>query len=258
MLISAFGGTGIGEGGTFMVLAGIFLTVCTIGCLFLKNPPAGFMKDSVSVKASTAKPTVNLTSKEMLKTPQYYLITITFLLACMGGLMVIGFAKPIAVAKGLEKTAVIGVLAISMFNSLGRLIWGMVSDKLGRINTIMILLLGSAILSLFVIWVNGILIYVLIALIGLFYGGLLSTFPSLTADTFGSKNLATNYGFVLLGFGIGAIVSSLIAGYYKNIAASNINLMFPAFVIACGCSLFALCLMLVLKALRKKQTASAA
>jgi OFA family oxalate/formate antiporter-like MFS transporter len=37
---------------------------------------------------------------------------------------------------------------------------------------------------------------------------------------------------VLVGFGLGAIISSYIAGYYKNIAAEDINLMFPAFVIA--------------------------
>lgn len=63
-------------------------------------------------------------------------------------------------------------------------------------------------------------------------GGFLSTFPSFTADLFRSKHMATNYGMVLVGFGLGAIISSYIAGYYKNIAADDINLMFPAFLIA--------------------------
>jgi len=44
--------------------------------------------------------------------------------------------------------------------------------------------------------------------------------------------MATNYGMVLIGFGIGAVLSSYIAGYFKNIAANDINLMFPAFLIA--------------------------
>lgn len=137
--------------------------------------------------------------------------------------MMIAFAKPIAVAKGLAETATIGVLVISLFNSLGRLFWGMVSDRLGRKNTIVLLLAGSAVLSLLVNSVNGYLIYVLIGFIGFFYGGFLSTFPSITADVFGPKYMATNYGMVLVGFGAGAIASSYIAGHYKNVAAQDIS-----------------------------------
>jgi OFA family oxalate/formate antiporter-like MFS transporter len=64
--------------------------------------------------------------------------------------------------------------------------------------------------------------------------------------------MATNYGFVLLGFGSGAIISSQIAGYYKNIAAENIDLMFPAFVIASCCAAAAIVMMLVLKKMVKR------
>jgi len=90
-------------------------------------------------------------------------------------------------------------------------------------------------------------IYVLIACIGFSYGGLLSTFPSLTADLFGAKHMAINYGIVLLGFGVGAIISSQIAGYYKNIALNDISLMFPAFVIASCCAVVGIVMMIILK-----------
>ena len=92
-LIKTFGGVGVGEPKTFMVLAGIFLVVCTIGGLFMKNSPA----------AEGGLQLTGMSTKEMLKSPKFYLITVTFCLACMGGLMMIGFAKPIAVAKGLER-----------------------------------------------------------------------------------------------------------------------------------------------------------
>ena len=251
-VITAFGGAGVGEPKAFMVLSAIFLVVCSAGSFFLKNPPEGYMMDKVVASAKAAPPAKSVTSSEMLKTPQFYLLTATFLLACMGGLMMIGFAKPIAVAKGLAQTATIGVLAIAMFNSLGRLFWGMVSDKLGRINTLIVLLGIAAVLSLLVNVANGYWIYVLIALIGFSYGGLLSNFPSLTADLFGAKNMATNYGFVLLGFGAGAVISSQIAGYYKNIsaAANDINLMFPAFVIASCCAAAGIVMMLVLRKIK--------
>ena len=254
-LIVSFGGAGIGEPKTFTVLSVIFLIVCSVGSLFLKNPPDGYMIQTASstvTKTAAVKTVRDYTPTEMLKSPRFYLVTTAFLLSCMGGLMMIGFAKPIAVAKGLVETATIGVLAISMFNSLGRLLWGMFSDKIGRKNTIVILLSGSAVLSLLVTAVNGYWIYILIAFIGFFYGGLISTFPSLTADIFGAKHMAANYGFVLLGFGAGAIISSQIAGYYKNIAADNINLMFPAFIIASCCAVAGIIIMLVLKVMAKR------
>jgi len=169
--------------------------------------------------------------------------------------MMIGFAKPIAVAKGLEATATVGVLAISMFNSIGRLIWGMISDKLGRKNTIILMLSGTAVFALLVNAAAGYWIYAVIACIGFFYGGLLSNFPSLTADLFGAKHMATNYGFVLLGFGSGAVIASQVAGHFRNVAAQadDISLMFPAFIIAAGCAVTSMMLILILKAVRKKQ-----
>ena len=165
--------------------------------------------------------------------------------------MMIGFAKPIAEAKGLVETATIGVLAITLTNSLGRLLWGMISDKLGRIPTILILLTGTAALSLFVNAAVGNWVFVLIALVGFFYGGIIGTYPSLTADLFGPKYMATNYGVVLLGFGSGAIISSQIAGHYRNVAAENIDLMYPAFVIASCCAAAGIVMMLIIRAMSK-------
>lgn len=253
-LINAFGGPAVGEFKTFRVLSLIFLVVCSVCAIFIKNPPADFAPVNVAVNGNTKTPVVHEYSPmEVIKKPQFYIITLTFMFACMGGLMMIGFAKPIAVAKGLAQTATIGVLAVSMFNSLGRLFWGFVSDKIGRKYTVIIMLAGSAIMSLLVNLANGNLIFVLIGMIGFFYGGFLSVFPALTADLFGPKNMATNYGMVLFGFGMGAIAASYIAGYYKNIAATNIDLMFPAFIIAACCAGVGILLMLFLKEKPKAQ-----
>ena len=256
LLISAFGGVGVGETRAFLVLSAISLVVCVSGSFFMRNPPSGYMEGAAT---NTSKGTpilapIERSPREMLKTPKFYLLTITFLLACMGGQMMIGFAIPIASEKGLAEIAVVGGMAILMFNSVGRIIWGLISDKLGRYNTIIILLLGIATLSLFVNLAVSYWIFVLLGLIGFFYGGLLTNFPSLTADLFGAKNMAANYGFVLLGFGAGAIIQSQIAGYYMNIVREydNIDLIFPAFVIASLCAVVGIVMMFILKSLHKK------
>jgi OFA family oxalate/formate antiporter-like MFS transporter len=257
--IVLFGGQGVGESSTFLVLGCIFLVVCTTGGFFMKNPPLAAHAESGSAASADGSKAVaprlgqEMSPTQMFRQPAYYLITIIFVLACMGGLMMIGFAKPIAVAKGLTETATIGVLLISVFNSAGRLVWGMLSDKFGRINIIMIILIGNGVLSLLVSKADGNWIFLIIGLIGFFYGGLLSNFPSLTADLFGPKHMAANYGFVLLGFGAGAVIASQIAGYYKNLAATDITLMYPAFTIAAVCAAVGLVLLLILKKIARVQ-----
>ena len=246
-LISSFGGQGTGELKTFVVLGVIYLAICCVASIFLKMPPPG-----MTVKTVVLKVVKEYSAKEMFKTARFYLIVAAFMLASIGGLMMIGFAKPIAEGKGLAAIATVGVIAITMSNSLGRLFWGMLSDKLGRENTVIVLLSGTAVLSLLVNAAAGFWVIVLIALVGFFYGGVMSNFPSLTAETFGAGNLATNYGFVLIGFGAGGIASSQIAGYYKNIATNDISLMFPAFVIASCCAAAGIVLVLILKRLKRR------
>lgn len=252
--IVRFGGTEVGEPKTFLVMSAIFIVVCTIGGLFLKNPPES---KEAGQAASASGDDGSLTPGQVLRQPRFYLIAFSIMFACAGGLMMIGFAKPIAVAKGLGETATMGVLIISMCNSLGRLFWGAASDKLGRRRSLFILLVASGVLSMLVGSVNGYLIYVIIGLIGFFYGGFLSIFPSFTADLFGPKHMATNYGMVLVGFGAGAVGSSYIAGYFKNVAANDIALMAPAFFIAAGCAGVAVILMLLLNPQSKKKQKTA-
>jgi OFA family oxalate/formate antiporter-like MFS transporter len=268
-LIEAFGGVGKGEQGAFRVLSVVFLVVCSICSYFLHSPHG---EDKAKLAAATAAVTrKEYSPSEMLKTPQFYLIAFAYLLACMGGVMMINFARPIAevrlFAEGLESEqifgmylAAFGVMAVTMFNSLGRLTWGMISDKLGRNKVIFILLSGNVILPLLVNTIGGLWVFILIACVGLFYGGIFSNFPALTADLFGVKHAATNYGFVLLGFGVGSNIASQIAGNFANAARDTetgyiiVSELFPAFIIASCCSAAAIVLMVILRKLSKEKT----
>ncbi|HYH02227.1 MAG TPA: OFA family MFS transporter [Bacillota bacterium] len=246
-LIKKYGNAqpGVGELITFKWLAVIFFVVCIIGGIFVKNPPQGYAPKGwtppTNKKGISRK---EYTPLEALKTPQFYAITITLMLACMAGLMMIAFGKTIAGFQNqLKEIAVTGVLAVTIFNSFGRLFWGWVSDKLGRKQTILILLISTAILVLMVkLVVANLLLFVLIAAIGFLYGGYLGTFPAVTADFFGSRNMGMIYGMVLLGFGIGAVTSSYIGGYFLDAARAanpevlDMNILFIAFIIASAAS----------------------
>lgn len=128
-LITYFGGTEVGELDTFRVISGIFLVVCTYWWLVLKKPP-NEEQNTISIdNGESALEKKECSPSQVLKMPEFYIITFTLMLACMGGLMMIGFEKPIAVAKSLEETATIGVLIVSICNASGRFLWGFISDK---------------------------------------------------------------------------------------------------------------------------------
>lgn len=205
---------------TFSWFAGIFVVVTSIGGLFIKNPPAGYKPEGWNSPApkTTDPHKQDFTPIQLVKTPQFYMVTATLMLASTAGLMVIPFAKILGLSGGLSDTsATLGVMVIAAFNSFGRLFWGWFSDKLGRKNTLLLLLLIAGTTILFVAAAKSFLILVLIGIVGFSYGGFLGVFPALTADYWGTKNMGVNYGLVLLGFGIGAIASSYIAGYFKDL-----------------------------------------
>ena len=214
---------------TFSVLGVIFVIVSILGSFFIKNPPEGFRPEGWTPPApKDGIIAQNFSPLEVLKTPQFYMVTIALMCATAAGSMMIPMAKVLGLDRGLTKeAAVLGVTIIAACNSFGRFFWGWISDKLGRKNTILILLTMTALSIVIVAFVKAYLILIFIALIGFSYGGFLGVFPAMTADFWGTKNVATNYGMVLIGFGIGAAASSFTVAYLSRTKAFT-----TAFIIA--------------------------
>ncbi len=159
----------------------------------------------------------NYSVKEMLKTKQAYLLFIMFFTACMSGLYLIGIVKDIGVQlAGLDlATAANAVAMIAIFNTVGRIILGALSDKVGRLKvlcgTFLVTAIAVAVLS-FVPLTFGIF-FAAVAAIAFCFGGNITVFPAIVSDFFGLKNHGKNYGVIYQGFGIGALSGAFIAAW---------------------------------------------
>jgi len=234
---------------TFGLLGVVFIVICTLGSFFIKNPPEGFKPDGWNPPTpKDGQNSKNFLPIEALKTPQLYLTAVALLFATTAGSMVIPMAKVFGLSNGLaESVAAAGVLIIGACNSLGRFIWGLVSDKFGRKNTLIVLLIITAVSIIALSFVPKALILFMFAVVGFAYGGFLGVFPSLTADFYGTKYVATIYGIVLSGFGIGAVASAFIVGELSKTKAFS-----TAFAIAAVAAAISFVIVLTLKAPKEK------
>lgn len=155
---------------------------------------------------------------EAVRMPQYWMLALMFLTACMSGLYVIGVAKDIGegMVQLSTQTAANAVTIIAIANLSGRTVLGVMSDKVARIRVIslaqIVSLVGMAIL-LFT-HMNETTFFISIACVAFSFGGTITVYPSLVSDFFGLNNLTKNYGLIYLGFGIGSVMGSLIASLF--------------------------------------------
>ena len=155
-----------------------------------------------------------------LRTVPYWLLTLMFLIDCMTGLYVIGVASNLGVSlAGLTPAeAALGVSVVALANIAGRLIMGVLSDKLPRIRLItfdQVLSLIAMLLLLFMP-LNMQVLFAALALVAFSFGGTLTIYPSIISDFFGIKNLAKNYGLLYLGFGIGSLIGYAVAYIFDS------------------------------------------
>ncbi len=219
---------------TFIIYGIAFAFMVIVGGLWMKFPPAGwkpedFKADTKVESTVKAEEENEFSSGEMLGKIQYYLIFFTFVFSAGAGLMSIGLMKlyPMEALQksgmsAVEASAVAGTamaVFFSLANGLGRIIWGTLSDKLGRKLSIIIMTATQGILVILFTYMAGneALLYLGATLIGFNFGGNFALFPTITADTFGSKNVGQNYPFVFLAYGVGGILGPILGGMMGDI-----------------------------------------
>ncbi|WP_318465871.1 L-lactate MFS transporter [Photobacterium leiognathi] len=215
---------------TFDVWGVIAMVMVIIGGLMMKDAP----KQEISA-VEVAEGVRDYSLAESMKCPQFWMLAVVFLTVCMSGLYVIGVAKDIGqsyVHLSVE-VAASAVAIIAVANLGGRLVLGVLSDKMARTNVIAIALAVCllGVCALLFAHLNMMVFYFAVACIAFSFGGTITVFPSLVSDFFGLNNLTKNYGVIYLGFGIGSFIGSIVASVFGGFIAT-FYLMFALLVVS--------------------------
>lgn len=207
--------------GTMLFFGIAFAVVLSLLSLLLVNPPKGYDPGQLfGTKGQPATPAgtkpaalINVAPGTMLKTGYFWRLWLMYAIGSGAGLMVISSVAGMA-KKSMAGSAFVAVALLAIGNAAGRIIAGILSDKIGRAQTLLIMLLFQAVLMFVAIPLvasestGAFLILALATFIGFNYGTNLSLFPAFNKDAFGLKNFGINYGLLFTAWGVGGFVLS--------------------------------------------------
>lgn len=213
---------------TFMSLGLLFLVLCGGASLWINNPPEGYAPVGYTPTAAMAGQK-QYTSREMLRTRSFYFLTLSMMLITPAYFILNPLFKLLAMERGLSETMATGVVMITgIASASGRLLVPWLSDRIGRragLLAITAVTMGS-ILTLIV--ARGGLFVVCIAAIAFSFGASAALFAAFNADLFGTRYAGGNYGYVMIGFGLSAIVFPFISSRLAQSGDYTLSFMLAA------------------------------
>jgi len=215
---------------TFQILGAIFFLMTITGAFLLKNPPAGYRPpgwnpSSASKSSATSH---EFGPAETLRTPAFYFMWVAYALGCSAGLMVISQLVPFARSAGVAAAALSTMTLVigAAGNASGRILSGWMSDRLGRINVLRVMIAISMV-AMPLLYASGSnigLLYASVFVVYWCYGTQLSVNGAAASDFWGTKNAGINYGMLFTAWGVAGIIGPRIGGVlfdqYQNYQAA--------------------------------------
>ena len=244
-----------------MLFFGIgFLIVVTVLAQFLAAPPSGYQPPDTDAGTArvAAAAAVNLGPARDHAHAALLSLWTMYAFASGAGLMIIGNITTIAKLGKIEAGFIL-VALLAVGNAAGRIIAGMLSDRIGRLWTMFIIFLFQA--GLMMVLRTGLgdmTAFIIVSmLLGFNYGACLSVFPSAVKDNFGLKNFGINYGLVFTAWGVGGFVFPLVAGKIFEAAkkATGTGSYDDAYLAAAALLIFASVLTFATRTIEKRHKA---
>ena len=217
----------------FMWLGIIFAVILIPVSLFIRNPPENYAPVTAGAGSAAAPEPAGADHprfvRRCLRSREFIIIWLIFFFNISAGISVISFqsallqdvwglAEPGLDPQMLAEYGAMLIAVSSLFNGLGRLLWGLLSDLIGRVTVFRLLLATQMVVFAILMterdpWIFSALVcYILLC-----FGGGFATMPSFIIDVFGSKNMSAIYGAMLTAWAAAGIVGPLYVGYYKDV-----------------------------------------
>jgi OFA family oxalate/formate antiporter-like MFS transporter len=206
---------------TFTILGIVFFVMTFLGAFLLRNPPAGYQVPGwvPASKPKSLATTYEFTPGETLATPTFYFMWIAYALGTFGGFMVISQLVPFAKSVGVTGWSLTAIPLIigAIGNASGRIFSGWMSDALGRLNVLR-LMIGISAVSMFILPHTGaifavpIILFAMVFIVYWCYGTQLSVNAATTSDFWGTKNAGINYGLLFTAWGVTGYFAAKVAG----------------------------------------------
>ncbi len=213
---------------TLRIFGVLFIILILVLAIPMKFPPQDWKPKNWKMETDAKKETKSYTREEMLCTPTFYGLWLSFFIGCLAGLMAIGISKQVGGEVGVSadlSAMLVGFFAV--FNGFGRPVFGKLTDILNPRKTAVLsfaLIALSALLMTFL--PNEFTYLIAFAMLWACLGGWLAIAPAATATFFGTKDYPRCYGVVFVAYGAGAIAGPLLAGYIHDVSGKYLN-VFP-------------------------------
>ncbi len=198
--------------GAFWALGAVTLPVCLVGSLLLQDPP---QTGQTQNPQENGKNTIDLAPQQMLRTKQYWLCAGAVCFSTPAVLLFSPIILKLGMERGLEEQAALwSVVLGSVGSAAGRLLMPLLSDRIGRRPTDMLLFAVSAGLSAGFAFAQGWGVVACYAGLTFCYSALAAVLPALSTDLFGFPHAGVNYGFLALGQSVGSLAFPFAANFF--------------------------------------------
>ena len=198
--------------GAFWALGAVTLPVCLVGSLLLQDPP---QTGQTKKPQENGKNTIDLAPQQMLRTKQYWLCAGAVCFSTPAVLLFSPIILKLGMERGLEEQAALwSVVLGSVGSAAGRLLMPLLSDKIGRRPTDLLLFTASAGLSAGFAFAQGWGVVACYAGLTFCYSALAAVLPALSTDLFGFPHAGVNYGFLALGQSVGSLAFPFAANFF--------------------------------------------
>ncbi len=212
----------------FFGLGAVFAVILIPASLLMSNPPPVPVAAGGSAAGGAPGSAEPESVGAYLKTGQFLLLWIVFFFNIAAGISIISFQSELLqevwslANPSLEPAVLAGygatlIAVSSLFNGVGRLFWGLLSDRIGRVNVFRILLSTQMVVfGVLMTETNPWVFSVLVCYVLLCFGGGFATMPPFILDTFGARRMSAVYGAVLTAWAAAGIAGPMYVGYLKD------------------------------------------